>query len=175
MKQPEIDNLAVPWWKERMVWLIVALPLSAVIAGITTVFIAAHDPDPMVRSGYSKSGMAVEAVQAPQKQAAALGLAANVRYRDGVLQLALKGKALPDEALTLTMAHPTREELDLQIPLTRLGPGNYNARIELTGKGKRLLMLTPGNHQWQLDGEWNAPFQEETRLFAGAQYPHTHP
>jgi len=32
-----------------MVWLVLALPLSAVVAGTTTAIIAISDPDPVVR------------------------------------------------------------------------------------------------------------------------------
>ena len=35
-------------WRNPMVWLVVALPLSAVIAGFITLWIAAHGADPLV-------------------------------------------------------------------------------------------------------------------------------
>lgn len=48
-RQP-LSGPAQPWWRVRMVWLVLALPLSAVVAGTTTAFIALSDPDPVVRA-----------------------------------------------------------------------------------------------------------------------------
>mgnify|MGYP001009329218 CR=1 FL=1 len=44
-----LSGPAQPWWRVRMVWLVLALPLSAVVAGTTTAIIAISDPDPVVR------------------------------------------------------------------------------------------------------------------------------
>ena len=38
-----------PWYRVRIVWLVVALPLSAVLAGTTTAIIAHLDPDPVIK------------------------------------------------------------------------------------------------------------------------------
>lgn len=46
-----------PWWKEPMVWLVAGLPLSAVIAGLTTVWIAANNADTPLTDQYRKEGM----------------------------------------------------------------------------------------------------------------------
>ncbi len=46
----KIAGPAQPWWRVRMVWLVLALPLSAVVAGTTTAVIALSDPDPVVRA-----------------------------------------------------------------------------------------------------------------------------
>lgn len=35
-------------WRNPMVWLVVGLPLAAVVAGFITLWIAAHDADPLV-------------------------------------------------------------------------------------------------------------------------------
>ncbi|ODV00004.1 MAG: hypothetical protein ABT20_16320 [Rubrivivax sp. SCN 70-15] len=35
----------LPWWRYGMVWLVIAGPVSAVIAGLTTVWIAERNAD----------------------------------------------------------------------------------------------------------------------------------
>ena len=164
-----------PWWKERMVWLIIGLPLSAVVAGIATVFIAAHDPDDMVKAEYVKSGMAVVAPRDALDTAARMGLSAAVAYHAGLLEIRVAHQDKLGDALNLTLVHPTQEKLDLQIPLMAAGQGKYQAQVELTGQGKRHLILEPSDHVWRLEGEWHAPFTEETSLHAGVQNPSTHP
>lgn len=37
-----------PWWRYRMVWLVVAGPAAVVLAGLATFWIAASNPDPVV-------------------------------------------------------------------------------------------------------------------------------
>jgi hypothetical protein len=40
-----------PFWRFRIHWLVIGLPLSAVVAGTATLFIALAHPDPVVRAG----------------------------------------------------------------------------------------------------------------------------
>lgn len=49
-----------PWYRQRMVWLVLALPLSAVVAGIATALIALANPDPVLK---------VEAERNPERPA----------------------------------------------------------------------------------------------------------
>ncbi|MEW5771838.1 MAG: FixH family protein [Pseudomonadota bacterium] len=168
MTTPPPAEQGLPWWKERMVWLVIGLPFSAVVAGIATVVIASHDPDDLVRTGYVKTGMAVATQDTSQLRAAQLGLGARVVYADGELTLALIGRVAWPDALTLTLAHPTQDDLDQQIPLSHVGQGKYQARIQLSGQGKRQLILDAPDKSWRLRGEWLAPFSEETSLHPGA-------
>lgn len=166
MSHPAPSHNNPPWWRERMVWLIIALPVSAVLAGIATIFIAAHDPDDMVKTEYTKTGMVVQAAQEAQREAARLGLAGSLTFRDGTLELSLTPETPPEPQLLLQLVHPTRADMDLQIPLLPMGQGKYQAHIALSGQGKRHLILEPPAQNWQLRGEWQAPFNEETSLRA---------
>lgn len=168
------DNL--PWWRERMVWLIIALPLSAVVAGIATVFIAAHDPDDLVKEQYSKTGMTVNAADDADRMAARMGLVAQAQYRGDVLEVVLGGNLPSEQKLVLHVVHPTRADMDTQIPLLPVGQGKYQARTLLQGQGNRYITLEPTSQEWRLRGEWRAPFDEEMSLRpTGVQNPSTHP
>ena len=39
---------AAPWWRHGLVWLVIAGPAAAVLAGVATVVIAVGQPDPLV-------------------------------------------------------------------------------------------------------------------------------
>lgn len=39
---------ALPWWRFRIVWLVVGLPAAAVVAATASGIIAAHGADPVV-------------------------------------------------------------------------------------------------------------------------------
>ncbi len=43
-------NPIQPWHRQRMAWLVVALPLIAVVASFTTLFIAIANPDPVIKA-----------------------------------------------------------------------------------------------------------------------------
>jgi len=171
---PSLEH-RLPWWKERMVWLIIILPVSAVVASVATFFIAAHDADDMVKTEYVKSGMAVDAPRDALEKAAQMGISATLAYRDGTLVMHVDKLDRLSESLHLTLVHPTQAKLDQEIPLSAVAQGKYQAHIELTGQGKRHLILEPPDHAWRLEGEWLAPFNEETNLHAAAQHPSMHP
>jgi hypothetical protein len=43
-----------PWWREPMVWLVLAGPAAVVVAGIVTAAIALHRPDPLIKADAAK-------------------------------------------------------------------------------------------------------------------------
>lgn len=166
-----------PWWKEPMVWLIAGLPAIAVIASFITYFIAAHDPDSLVKSDYRKEGFAVVApASEADKAAAALGLSARLTARNGQMELVLRGNlAAKPKQLILNIVHPTKERQDAHIILVHSYELSYIAPATDTGSGKRMLVLEPEDRAWRITGQWMAPFSGMTELAAEASNPSTHP
>ena len=64
-----------PWWRYRMMWLVLAGPAVVVVAGLATFWIAASHPDPVVgdtaRPAAAVSNSYVPAQQARNHAAAA--------------------------------------------------------------------------------------------------------
>lgn len=57
--QDSREPVARPWWKEFYVWMVIAGPLSAVIAcAITAVYIL-RGPDALVSEDYYREGIAL--------------------------------------------------------------------------------------------------------------------
>ena len=57
--QDSREPVARPWWKEFYVWMVIAGPLSAVIAcAITAVYIL-RGPDALVSENYYREGIAL--------------------------------------------------------------------------------------------------------------------
>ena len=50
------SGLPKPWYRETYVWLVIAFPLSAVLAGIVTIIIAVKSDDGLVVDDYYKHG-----------------------------------------------------------------------------------------------------------------------
>lgn len=61
------DPTSTPWWRVRMVWLVIAGPLCVVVASLVTVTIAVRGADDILttdRSSMKSADSQVPAVQA---------------------------------------------------------------------------------------------------------------
>jgi hypothetical protein len=153
------------WWREPMVWLIIALPLAAVIGGLITVWIAARGSDPLVAEDYYKQGLVIHQVLERDARAAALNLSAELRVDGGSLEVRLTGRldAYPDR-LTLNVIHPTRSEADRAITLSASDQGFYRAQLPDLDSGQRRLLLEPEDRAWRLTGRWTGPVSGPTLM-----------
>ncbi len=55
-----------PWWRERMMWLVVGGPLAVVVAALVTAAIAVHGADVVVLSPVHRAGAATADTPAVQ-------------------------------------------------------------------------------------------------------------
>lgn len=165
-----------PWWKEPMVWLIAGLPATAVVASVTTYFIAAHEPDSLVKTEYRKDGFAISQVTDPDRLAAKLGLAAQLSVNEGQLRVTLRGgTGVRPEHINLSLVHPTQENQDIHVVLVRSRDLSYLAPLPDSGAGKRILILEPEDRTWRIAGQCVIPLAGMTELVAEAKNPSTHP
>lgn len=170
-----MDN-KTPWHKEPMVWLLIALPLSAVIGGALTIWFAANNADPLVSEAYHKEGMTTLQVIDRDIKATELGVSAQLMSEKGQLSVQLDGRfATAPESLTLAVIHPTDAGADIYLSLMPTSAGTYLGPLPELASGKRRLVLTPGAGDWQLTGEWTAPFSGKLHLKAGKSNSSTHP
>jgi hypothetical protein len=165
------------WWKEPMVWLVLGLPATAVVAAVSTYFIAAQGQDSLVTMEFHDEGMYMERITQREDKAAALGINAQLAVSGDRLQLSLAGRMdrAPDD-LQLTLEHPARAEKDFQVHLTQVNPRTYIAPMPAMGSGKRYLILEPPDKAWRITGQWQVPFAGKTTLTAAVtSNPSTHP
>jgi len=156
-----------PWYRQFWPWVLIGLPMSAVIAGIITVIIAASGRDSLVVGDYYKQGKAINLQREAGQRAAALGLDALLRF-DGAgrgLQLLVTGEQMPD-TLRLQLLHPTHADRDRDLQLRR-GDGGYRAELAVPlQKARWYLRLEPTDASWRLSGELNYPHSRSVRLQA---------
>ena len=118
-----------PWYKYGFVWLMIGLPASAVIAGITTVFIASHEPDSLVVDDYYKDGLAINTVIEKDRRAVEMGLGARVEFGNSGVRLYLQSKEeLAEGPFSLKLIHPARAEQDQVLELAPFGDNYYEAQ-----------------------------------------------
>ena len=155
-----------PWWKEPMVWLIAGLPAIAVVASVTTYFIAANNADTLVNAGYMKEGLAPIKDSAKEERAESLAIKADLELANGQARINLTGQLekRPD-SLVLLLIHPTDAGQDTRAVLSSAAPGLYTAPMLVEGHtGKRQWILESENQDWRMTGELSLPLNGTLKL-----------
>lgn len=161
-------HTAVPWYRQFWPWFLIALPASAVIAGLTTVYIAAHNTDGLVVDDYYKQGLAINQTLQRQQRASTLHLAATVDWNTRTdvitLQLSSATAEYPPQ-LKLTFSHPTRAHLDSEVVLHQTPvAGQYTGHLLLQSQGNWHMILEPADQSWLLTGRAQIPGQQHWEL-----------
>lgn len=146
------------WYREPWVWLLISLPMTAVIAGMVTLYLAVSTSDGLVVDDYYKRGKAINVDLARDAAAARHELRADIELdmRNNHVQLLLQGniERLP-ETLTLSLLHPTQAGYDQVLPLQHAGDGVYSGAIDEVGRGNWYLQLE--TVEWRLSGSMRMP------------------
>ena len=110
-----------PWYKEPWAYLVFILPLSAVIAGISTYIIANTNPDTLVVGDYYKKGKSINLEVGKVKMAQKLG---DQLYKEGY-----KGVFCMDFLIDTDDGTPYLGEINPRIsgasPLTNVVTAHY--------------------------------------------------
>ena len=160
----------MPWYRQFWPWFLIVPPATAVVAGIATVIIAAHDPDSLVVDDYYRQGLAINRDLARIRNAEQLGMSGtltiNIDSRMVTLQL---DNIKPDtEELTLRFIHPLRAHKDQQTLLhydkDKSGQliGIVNLKPEDSGVWR--VILEPADLSWRLGGQLTFPQQTDLIL-----------
>ena len=159
------QNPKKPWYREPWVWLIIALPMTAVIASMFTIYKAVSTADGLVVDDYYKRGKAINLDLARDAAAARYQLKASIDLdlRDNRMQLLLEGAAVElPQTLTFSLLHPTQAGYDQVIILQHGGDGVYAGAIDELTRGNWYLQLEADD--WRLSGSMQIPQTETTLL-----------
>jgi len=168
-----------PWYRQPWPWIVAAGPVTVVVAGVITAWIAFNGADALVSDDYYKQGLAINRTLAREQRAQQLGLSAQVSFvpvsavasggmnrpaaMDGLLRVQARGRDPLPALLELRLAHPTRPALDRSILLQRTPDGSgHEARVNLpTATRWQASLESPG---WRLRGSWSDPLAGELQL-----------
>jgi hypothetical protein len=154
-----------PWYREPWVWLMIAFPMTAVIGGMITMYLAVTTSDGLVVDDYYKRGKAINRDLARDTAAAGYQLKASIDLdlRDNHLQMRLESAtAVMPKLLTLSLLHPTQPGHDQVIILQHAGDGFYSGGIDEVARGNWYLQLEADD--WRLSGNMQIPQTETTVL-----------
>ena len=147
---------ARPWYREPMLWLVLGLPLSAVIAGLTSVVIANVGADPVVADEYRNDGLAINRDPARDRAAAAAGALASVDVAGARLcvRLALARGGAPAQLVVL-LSHSSRGDVDRMLRLELDADGCYRAPLTALPAGHWFIEVGPPDRSWRLTGDFH--------------------
>ena len=113
-----------PWYHNPMVWMVIALPATAVVAGLLTVYIAVTNQDSLVVDDYYKKGKAINQELSRDRKSAELGLSAfvDVNAETGEVLVSLSSVEIFSftQEITFKLIHRTLAGADQTITLNRM-------------------------------------------------------
>jgi hypothetical protein len=120
-----------PWYREPMVWLLIAIPLAAVIGGFVTLALAIKSDDGLVVDDYYRRGKEINLELERDRAAQAHGLHGRALFdaerRVVRITLAARDARVLPAQIDLDLWHATRRGLDRQLRLVRQIDGDYSA------------------------------------------------
>jgi len=155
-----------PWYREPLVWMLIAFPLTAVIGGIATYIIADRTKDGLVVDDYYKQGKEINRTLARDEAAAHRGLHGTLTLSAREQSVALKLAAKPGErwpaSITLRWLYATRAGLDQIQELKLVKAGHYRAVLPTLGPGHWYVQLEA--EDWRLQGSLHVPSETTVTL-----------
>lgn len=150
------DDRERPWTREPMVWLILVLPVLAVIGSVTSAVLAAKGADPEVAEEVRHDGLAINRDPTRDRAAAALGVEATVTTGGGALRvhLTLPPSAGTPGTLSAMLSHATLGNVDQRISLAGDGAGNFTGALTPLVPGHWYVEISPPDRGWRLTGDF---------------------
>jgi len=153
------------WKREPLVWMLIAIPASAVVMGVVMITLAIQSHSGLVVDDYYKKGKQINRVLARDQLAFELGLVAalsinaaneiEIRFDPGV-------SVVPGERIELKLVHATRPGLDQQLFFDNTNIKLLESSLNLSGSGRWNLILQTAD--WRLTGSLQYPDQRSAEL-----------
>lgn len=151
-----MQNKEKKWFKQFWPWFLILLPMTAVVAGITTVIIATNNKPNMVADDYYVKGKAINSDLSLLKNAQSLNISAQLQQTDNQFVISLQG-VNDNSSIFFSLFHSTLAEQDIAVLLTADGEGRYRYSAESNLQGKWQLRIEPFDKSWRLQETVNLP------------------
>lgn len=148
-----------PWHREPYVWMVVAIPLCAVVLGVVLLILATVSYDGLVVDDYYKRGLLINRSLARDRAAAQQGIKGAFRLlpEQGRVEVRLDAgqRFRPPETLRLGLFHGTRAGLDQRLQLHRTRADTYAGELSELASGNWHVHVEAND--WRLLGRFNRP------------------
>ncbi len=121
------------WYQQPMVWLVIAIPLSAVIVGSIMFTLAVTTFDGLVEDDYYKKGKEINQLLVRDEFALNNGIIAQVSIDEQtgiiVADLSNTGDYAFPKQMGLSLLHPTQAKQDVKLLLSQGPDGRYYTEL----------------------------------------------
>jgi hypothetical protein len=140
------------WYRQIWPWLLISLPLSAVIAGFLTLYLAWKSNDGLVANDYYKEGLEINHALESRKIAQQLGMNGELKLNGEQAEVRLSAAreiSFPP-AIRLKVINPVRAGEDQEVLLTGVG-GVYTGALRPIAAGHWTLAVEDEAKTWRLE------------------------
>ncbi|EGG98916.1 Putative analog of CcoH2C [gamma proteobacterium IMCC2047] len=157
-----------PWYRQFWPWFIIALPATAVIASLYTVYIAVLNQPTMVEDNYYQQGLSINERIKQDQQASYLMLQANLSFSEQTRQVNvyLSGNHKPLKNLILTITGVGDQKLDRSYKLKAVNNQLFSAELDELPEGRFHISLEPSHREWRLLAETRLPRHQSLTLLS---------
>jgi hypothetical protein len=154
------------WKQEPLVWLLIAIPGSAIIMGIVIITLAIQSETGLVVDDYYKQGKEINLVLKRDIKATQLKLVANFEFDqiNGKVKIKLDSKLYQysGEIILLKLLNATRAGLDQTIKITPTGNHGFEGDMTPLQNGRWYVHLE--TEAWRLTGDIQIPSSTRVTL-----------
>lgn len=169
---PVAEKTDKPWYAQLWPWLLILGPLTVVIAGCFTMWLAFRNQDALVVRDYYKEGMAINQDLRRDRVATELGLTVRLRYdvTQGKLRGSVSGRGgVPcTEKLIIRLVHSTLPEKDIALSAQPDARGVFSVGLPMLEMARWQVIVENETRRWRLGGIWAWPREPEAMLVAEA-------
>ncbi|HJW56165.1 MAG TPA: FixH family protein [Burkholderiaceae bacterium] len=160
-----------PWYRHIWPWLLILGPLSVVVAGSYTAWLAFSRQDALVVDDYYRRGQSINQDLRRDRVATGLELASMLRYdaAAGRLVGTVSSHGAPYTGrVFLHLVHSTQPEKDLNLEAQLDSHGEFSIALPMLEMANWQVLLENGSREWRLNGAWTWPHQKAVAMRAEA-------
>ncbi len=145
------------WFREPMVWMVIAIPASAVVVGILMLVLSIQSYDGLVVDDYYTRGKEINRVLERDRLARqyAIGATLAMAADQVVLELRHDGRLVLPATVNLFFLHRTRTGRDRAMVLTAGPDGLFHGQVGEIPPGRFVVQLE--TMRWRIGGEMERP------------------
>lgn len=153
------------WYHQRWPWILIGIPATSVVLGMTLLYFAITTADGLVVDDYYRAGRAIDHTMARSLLAGDLGMVADVSVRSDRLSVRLAAKEGVDlpAGLIVSVVHPTRSGEDQVLRLNGV-EGVYSGPLAPLSLGRWQIHIEDESRSWRMNGTVNLPAETEKRI-----------
>jgi len=156
------------WYREPMVWLLIAIPGAAVIVGAIMLVVAVRSNDGLVDDDYYRRGLEINRSLQRDRVAVEQRVRAHFAYDQatGSVSVRLHGTRdfVAPPAVNISFLHATREGFDRELMARNEGEGLYRVHMPPLATGRWYVRIS--TDQWRVQSVMSVPGTTELRIGA---------